>query len=173
MEFSADFLARVTTFEGSTSYMYLDPAGHVTVGVGHVIASPEDAAAMPFQGSDAFHDWCRVKRALRGKLIAYYKRCSTCRLTDRGVTTLLKGDLESAVLQLNAGVPGFATLPLPVQQALCDMAFDLGAARFLESYPALLERVEAADWNGASATCHRDGVTQERNDWCSGMFRAA
>jgi GH24 family phage-related lysozyme (muramidase) len=126
VEFTTDFLASVAGFEGSTDYMYQDTSGHVTIGVGHLIASPELAAALPFTGkSTSFQDWCRVKRALRGKPAAYYKRCSSSRLAPRAVANLLQADLDATVAQLTAGLPCFATLPGEAQKALCDMAGNL------------------------------------------------
>ena len=170
MEFSNEFLATLTQFEGSTNYMYLDTTGNVTVGVGHLIDSPAHAAALPLRGPDTFHDWCRVKRALRGQLAAYYKRCSSSRLSPRGIAIILESDLDAVSLQLTARLPCFPALPLPVQHALCDMAFNLGTAKLIEDYPKMIACVEAGDWNGAAAQCHRNGIAQERNDWCASMF---
>lgn len=173
MELSNDFLTRLAGFEGSTTWMYLDAAGNVTAGVGHLVASPQLARTLPFQGGDAFSDWGRVKSATPGKLAGYYYNYSTCRLTTEGTAAILQQDLNGVVGQLSTGLKCFLALPVPAQEALCDMAFNLGTHKLLGTYPGMLHCVEAGNWTGAASHCYRHGIGQLRNDWCAASFRAA
>lgn len=173
MEYSEDFLSKLQDFEGSIGWMYLDTRGNVTVGVGHLLATEDDASALPFDGGDPVSSWRTVKGARPGQIARAYQDLTTARLSPEAVQGVLIQDLDRTLAALQRGLPELATYPPTVQEALCDMAFNLGPAKLLREYPHLLRCIGASDWNGAALQCHRAGIQDARNDFTAALFRAA
>lgn len=77
--------------------------------------------------------------------------------------------LESA---LRSVIHEWEQLPCPAQEALFDMAFDLGIGG-LGKHKKLLGAVAARDWAGAAAECHRTSIRDTQNAETADLFRQA
>ena len=80
--------------------------------------------------------------------------------------------MESFENQLAAALPKWHTYPEPVQEALFDMAFNLGLGG-LKKFTTLLHAVNTGDWATAAAQCHRIGISEERNRATAALFLQA
>jgi GH24 family phage-related lysozyme (muramidase) len=71
--------------------------------------------------------------------------------------------------------PDFNTYPVPAQQALTDMQFNMGSAKFSASkWPNLFAAVETQDWaKAAKEGSERKDVQQSRRDWTRDLFLSA
>jgi len=175
----AAVVARLRKFEGCVSNMYLCTGGEVTIGVGHAIPSPvaassltwdiDGAAAAPAQAAADFE---RVAAAPKGMLASAYAGLTQCRMGDGDIEALVEADVQSFEAQLAATLPNWNSYPEPVQEALFDMAFNLGLGG-LKKFPKMLQAIDAGDWNTAAAQSHRQGIGDARNQEIAALFQSA
>ena len=105
-------------------------------------------------------------------LASAYAGLTQCRMSDGGIEALVKADVQAFEAQLAATLPNWNSYPEPVQEALFDMAFNLGLGG-LKKFPRMLEAVDAGDWNTAAAQSHRQGIGEARNQEIAALFRSA
>jgi GH24 family phage-related lysozyme (muramidase) len=167
---------RLKKFEGSTSYMYRCSGGEVTIGVGHAIFDAALAAQLPWAGAPAptlIHaDFARVAAADKGLLAARYENLTQCRLSAEAVDALLLSDIAAFEKNLTARLPAWHSYPEPAQQALFDMAYNLGVGGLLK-FHKLLAACASGAWETAATECHRGGVGDARNRETAALFRQA
>jgi GH24 family phage-related lysozyme (muramidase) len=168
-------------WEGKISYMYLDTRGLVTVGIGKMLADVAAAQALAFvrradgmaaTAAEIAADFAAVSAQAAGKLAASYQKYTSLDLPDAVIGDLLKSVLagfESGLEQSFAGYDGY---PLAAKRALLDMAYNLGIDGLLK-FRKLKAAVEAGDWPTAAAQCHRNGPSDQRNDWTRARFLEA
>jgi lysozyme len=165
---------RLRKFEGSTSYMYLCTGGAVTVGVGHAIFDPGHALQLPWDGSPSplliHSDYARVATAEKGRPAAHYQALTKCRLSEGAIATLLDADIAAFEKNLSAQMSAWSSFPEPVQQALFDMAYNLGVGGLLK-FRKLLAACAAGKWEIAATQCHRAGIAEERNRETAALFQ--
>ncbi|SRR5579871_4897031 len=172
----------VPQFEGNISHMYLDTAGLVTAGIGHMIPHVAAAQQIPFvvraTGAPAAvdhiaADYRAVAAAQKGQPMQVYQRITACILADgwaiRDAAFRLRNEFFPL---LSAAYPDLDTYPLPAQVALLDMIYNLGAAG-LAKFRHLHSSIEAKDWAAAARQCHRMGIQASRNEWTAQQFMAA
>jgi hypothetical protein len=53
------------------------------------------------------------------------------------------------------------------------MAFNLGVNGLISHFPRLIAAVKARDWKTCAAQCHRNGISDERNQKTLDLFRQA
>lgn len=168
--------------EGTLPHMYLDTVGLVTVGVGHMIPNAEVAQALSFvvraDGSAATPDqiaadYANVSRQQKGLLAARYRQLTTLDMTDAAIQDLLSADIASVEAGVRSRFAGYDGYPEPAQDALLDMAFNLGVAGLASHFPRLKAAAEAGDWTTCAAQCHRNGISEERNDKTKALFESA
>ncbi len=171
--------ARLRKFEGSIPHMYRCTGGEVTIGVGHAIPSKDHAAGLDWeiQGvaatpPQAQADFQAVAAAAKGLVASAYAGLTQCRMGDDAIRSVLGADLQAFEAQLAAALPRWNSYPEPAQQALFDMAFNLGLGG-LKKFPRLLAAVDAGDWTTAAAQCHRQGIGEPRNQETAALFRQA
>lgn len=174
--------ARLREAEGVAPHLYLDMNGYVTVGVGHLLAAELSATVLRFVTPDLatpatmaeIRDEYRfVKRLEPAKDPAYYARRTALRLPAEEVELLLDCDVTAVAEALKAKLPGFAEFPEYAQEALLDMAFNLGSEGLLRKFPRLMLAVEARNWAWCAAECHRAGIGEARNAATADLFRRA
>lgn len=173
-------------FEGRVPYMYLDTAGNVTVGIGHMLATAGAAGRLPFCRQQAgapaatgeiLDAWQKVKACPFGQSIAA-SRFNPARppagwpalpalfLEEDAIDSLFEADMKEHARQLERSLPAFPSLPEPAQEVLLDMHFNLGDSGFSRTrWPKLFAAVEARNWLAASRQCRRQGIQPARNDW--------
>jgi GH24 family phage-related lysozyme (muramidase) len=157
--------------EGRENCIYPDSEGNPTVGIGHLLASAEDAVKLPFvrcpSGTPATRGeisgvWHLVK--------ATSSPCRNLLLPDADIDELFVKDLNkfAPVLFKNFGSLGF--IPQPAVIALYDMAFNLGG--FL-AFPRLRLAVLTQDWDLVAGESHRLGIGERRNKLIRALFLEA
>lgn len=169
-----DVVARLEKFEGRVPYMYLCTGGEVTIGIGHAIPSPGDAALLVWQTSSASaeSDFAAIAAAPKGLVATHYSGLTTCRMSDDAINQLASDDVQRFTSQLAANLPNWNNYPAPAQAALFDMAYNLGIGG-LKKFHNLLAAVDAANWETAAQECHRMGISDARNQETAALFRQA
>jgi GH24 family phage-related lysozyme (muramidase) len=175
----AAVFARLKKFEGSVPYMYLCTGGEVTVGVGHAIPNPVRASQLTWQVGGAAPapaqpeaDYRQVAAAQKGMLASAYAGLTQCRMSDGDIEALVAADVQAFETQLAATLPNWNSYPGPAQEALFDMAFNLGLGG-LQKFPKLLAAIDAGDWATAAAQSHRQGIGDARNHEIAALFQSA
>ncbi len=172
-------IARLKEFEGCINYMYKCTGGEVTIGIGHALQTAADAANLSWQisgaaaGSDQVQsDYAAVAATPKGQVATAYAHLTQCRMGADDVENLVAADVQSFEAQLAAALPNWNSYPDPAQQALFDMAFNLGLGG-LKKFPTLLHAVNSGDWATAAAQCHRMGIGEARNQATAALFLQA
>lgn len=171
--------ARLCQHEGRIPHLYLDTLGLVTCAVGHLVPSAEAMASIdmvhlngvPATFEEKKAEWERVKALEPSKLPAYYAQRTTLRMTDATIDALQNADIATFHSALSHQMTGFDQFPQPVQEALLDMAFQLGAGGLVHKFPLLCNAVKAHDWDGCAEHCHRAGIQEWRNTATAALFR--
>jgi len=166
--------------EGNIAHMYLDTRGFVTVGIGHLLADEEAAVRLPFQtaagvraDADAItREWEHVKQQKPAQLARYYEPFTTLRLAPEDVLALLDKDIAAVEGGVSNRFHGYPDYPASPQDALLDMAFNLGVGG-LAKYIKLRAAAERKDWKACAGECHRNGVSDDRNNATRTLFLAA
>lgn len=182
----ANVTGRLRRFEGWAHWMYLDTGGLPTAGCGHAMSTLATAHALPWRTParnlatpwqiDA--DYTALKQAPQGLALAAYERYTVCRLSDEAVDRLLGGDIAAFQKQIERALPDFPSYPEAAQEALFDMAYNLGVAGLLK-YHRMLAAIDNASrgvgpdwWLVASEECHRNGIGDERNKETAALFES-
>jgi GH24 family phage-related lysozyme (muramidase) len=175
-------LGDLSLWEGVIRHLYLDTKGFVTIAIGHLVADPGAAAALPLsepksgiEASDAEKRaaWAAVKRQEKGRLEAWYASITPWRLTQDQCFALARARLEREFLPaLRKALPGFDDLPLPARRAIVDVSWNYGMGGLLRT-TTFFPQLVAHDWRGAAATCARLDSRPLRNEWRAARFREA
>jgi GH24 family phage-related lysozyme (muramidase) len=176
-------LQQLERYEGRKNFFYLDSLGHVTVGVGHLVASRDLAAALPLlknaHGSAATPEEKRaefdqVVRQPRGHLADWYQTQvpTTLHLAEAGIDTLLAEQVTQFYQELrniyqaaHGYADDFDNYPPNVQAALFDMIFNLGAQKIVQVFKKFDAAIRAGDWQTAAAESNRPQLAAERNQY--------
>jgi hypothetical protein len=162
--------------EGLTTWMYLDTADKpvVTSGVGHAIFTLEDCLALPWNQPEAVvrKDYVTISAKPKGYKASWYAQFTTSRLAESFVREQEQRDTDREVKILRGQFPRYKQYPEPVQEALADMAFQLGGS-FPKHWPQLSQAVRNEDWARAALCCHRKGASDERNRETAQLFLKA
>ena len=176
-----DLKARLRQHEGVVPHLYLDTLGLVTCGVGHMIPSPDAIAGIDMIRPDGTvatpeektAEWHKVKGLKPAMLPPYYEESTTLRMTPAAVDALQDADVAGFKSALAHLLPGLAQFPEPAQEALLDMAFQLGAGGLMSKFPHLALAAKARDWQACADQCHRAGIQEWRNTATADLFRRA
>jgi GH24 family phage-related lysozyme (muramidase) len=172
-------IPRVESFEGRVPHMYLCTGGEITVGIGHAIATPTDALKLTWSidgraatDDEIQADYASVAGAQKGLLAKSYAPLTKCRMADADIDALIESDVSRFESLLAAALPNWNTYAAPAQEALFDMAFNLGIGG-LKKFPHMLAAVDAGQWATAAAECHREGIGEARNQQTAALFLKA
>ena len=165
-------VARLKKFEGCVSNMYRCTGGEVTIGVGHAIPNAGEATKLTWETGGAAADFERVAAAPKGMPASAYAGLTQCRMSGGDIEALVEADVRSFEAQLAATLPNWASYPAPVQEALFDMAFNLGLGG-LKKFRRMLAAIDAGDWDTAAAQSHRQGIGDGRNQEIATLLRSA
>jgi GH24 family phage-related lysozyme (muramidase) len=178
----SDLKKSLKTHEGCVSYMYLDTEGHVTIGVGHMIACCGDAEQLKFvlrqagmgaTAAEIAHDFNQVTQQQKAKLFTHYKQFTMLDMPADAIEALLDADIAEKEAGVRQRFRGYDTYPPEAKTALLDMAFNLGVAGLASKFPRLKAAAEAGDWNSCAAQCERKGIQESRNLWTKQQFQRA
>lgn len=145
--------------------MYLCTGNRVTVGIGHMIPSPEEAQKLKFgeaAPSAIAEEWRRVAAMGPGRMAMFYRRSGSPSMHDSEILRLFWSDIEAFRTNLKTIVKDYDTLPNSVQLALLDMIYTLGPGEF-SNYKRMLSAIKIRNWKNAAAECARGGIP-ERGD---------
>jgi GH24 family phage-related lysozyme (muramidase) len=176
-------LARLKVFEGVIDHLYLDTRGHVTVGIGFMLPHVADALRLDFKlrtaaaqspptasASEVASGYATIAKMEPGHLASFYRAASSLYLIQADIDLAAKTDLRSVVVQVNAALPSFGLYPESCQEALLDMAYNLGALGLMR-FRTMLAAIQNGDWAAAAAQCARRGVDDERNRETAALLR--
>ena len=178
LQTSYDSLKR---WEGSVPYMYLDSVGLVTVGIGFMLPNVFAASALPFMNSagdssaqiEIATDFARVKDMIPNKLPKFYYHSESPILPQAEIDRQLAAKVNAFEVVLRRYFPDYDAYPDSVKLGLIDMTYNLGPARFRAQYPKFYAAILAHNWGLAAAQSHRNGPSEERNEWCKNLFMEA
>lgn len=156
---------RLRQFEGSVPYMYKCSGGDVTVGVGHAIFSANAAAALHWANTTEATvrtDYAKVSAAAKGLISSLYAPLTMSRMLPGDIEKLLAADIDVFSGRLSQILPSLNQYPEPAQEALFDMAYNLGIAGLLK-FHKMFAAIEARQWDAAAANSHRLGIGESRN----------
>jgi len=173
--------ARLSEHEGVVPHLYLDTLGLVTCGVGHMIPNANAMAGISMVQpggavaslADKVTEWYRVKHLEPARLPAYYAANTMLRMTPEAIAALQDEDVAGFQQALRSLLQGFDQFPEPAQEALLDMAFQLGAKGLIDEFPHLVASVKTHDWKTCAMQCHRAGIQEWRNVATADLFRRA
>lgn len=174
------YTRKVIEFEGRMTHMYLDERGNVTVGVGRLLSASSDAVRLSFIRKSDNRRASRAeiesaRRMSRGIPAKDTEAATKLELDDRDVDRMLDDDIARTLRELKHSDFGqnFDELPEEVQQALLDMAFNLGTNKLAFEFRNLKEAIAAEDWLRAAEESSRRGPRPARNAWTKDMFQRA
>jgi hypothetical protein len=124
------------------------------------VRNADQVAATPQESKDEF---AVVHGKEKGKVASFYKQFTTLHLTDATIETLLTEDLERVVNGLSSKLPDYPSYPEKVQEALVDMAFNLGLNRLMTKFPKFIGHIKKRDWKAAAGESKREGISDTRN----------
>lgn len=168
--------------EGCIDHMYLDTRGNVTIGVGHLVPSIEFAQTLDFivrdTGEPATPDLIRsdfdnVKAQQVGLVASRYREFTRLCLPHEAIERQLDDHIDEFAGALDREISGFGQMPDSVQEALLDMAFNLGVSGLVRKFPKLVRAAADQDWETCAAECERRGIGDERNRATRQLFEEA
>jgi GH24 family phage-related lysozyme (muramidase) len=169
-------------WEGKVAYMYLDSRGFVTVGVGNLVSSVDQAKKLPFVNPETGKTatpkeietaFTAVSKMAKNRLAAHYKQNPSIELKDETIKQMaIKRLKEEFVPGLRKIFNGFDGYPDSAKQALVDMAYNLGIAG-LKKFKKLVAAAEKMDWQEAANESHRTSCRDARNNWTRERFKKA
>jgi GH24 family phage-related lysozyme (muramidase) len=125
--------AFVAKHEGRRAHVYRDSKGHPTIGVGFNLDRGDARKVLASVGAD----YDRVRAGAQDR-------------TDAQIDALLDVALRGAVETVRAALPGFDALKPAQQDALIDMAFNLGSGGF-PKFQKMIAALNAGDARTAAA----------------------
>ena len=103
----------------------------------------------------------------------FYEADTSPTLTKPVITTLLSSVVTHDDAALHTAFSGWGGFPDSVKVALLDMEYNVGAGELIRGYPKMDADVQASNWRGAADQCHRNGISDARNDWTKNLFLIA
>ncbi len=187
-------LPSLAQHEGSFLFLFLDTAGLVTCGLGHMVPNLAASQALPWQPDDPAtiaSDFAIVAGMPKGKVAVFYEEATVCRLPanwpEQDAAQRLETEFLPPLRALFAGGNymgklAFDAFPLPAQVVLLDMSYNLGIGRArtathpasgLCEYALMLTACSRGDWATAAKECSRRGISAARNAWTAAQFQSA
>ena len=149
--------------EGRVPYMYQDIKGLVTVAVGNLIDTPDEAAALPFEHKDTHAaasrdeivaEWNLIKNApglaTGGHPAA--KKIHTLELSEQAMDDLVKRKFDVNEARLAAFYPDWASWPADARLGAHSIAWS--GSFFPNKWPNFNTAANAGDWTAAATDSH-------------------
>lgn len=172
--------------EGEIPHLYLDSYGFVTIGVGHKFESRDElllvegwvcrTTRQPAASDQILAEWDNVIRVKSGLLAERYAEWTRLDLLPESIDHLLDRDIAEKELSVRMAFPPYTTFPAPAQDALLDMAFNLGVNGLVMKFPHLRAAAlsNPPDWQRCAAECRRAApVSDARNTATRNLFESA
>ena len=130
------------------------------------------AAGSPAAAAEIANAYAAVSSAPLGLPAKDYRSLSELNLPEDAIDQLWSDDISTFTTSLRKNIPNFDTYPDPAQDALFDMAYNLGIGGLLR-YHNLLAACRAGDWDRAATESVRHGISDERNKATAALFLQA
>ncbi len=194
---------QIRKHEAYVKHMYRDTSseGVITVGIGFALPRESDVDSFTWYERStkrkatreaARKEWHDVKKLLKGKPAGRYRNNTTLELSDSEINSVFNRKLFKLQQDLRRefGTAGivFDHLPVPVQEAMYDMGWNMGAA-FINKvdpekarrmkwedapmWPKLTSELFWRDWEGVAAQSNRPEVGKTRNREIKDLIRNA
>lgn len=166
--------------EGCVNHMYLDTCGYVTVGVGFLLMNEASAAALPFLNRETrapatpqeiAQEFQTIKAMAAGKVAQAYKPCTHLILTGEVILQHLNERLTQFYIQLEQKIPDLGDHPMGAQEAIVDMAYNLGTNGLFTKFPNFIASFKDKNWELCAQECTRKGIGDSRNTATAELFK--
>lgn len=98
----------------------------------------------------------------------------TVKTSQEDIQRHFNQSIQDSMNEVSIIFPDFSNYPIPAQQVLVEMNFNMGAGQFSEkNWPRLFESIRNEDWATAATECHRFQLQEERNNWARDKFLEA
>jgi GH24 family phage-related lysozyme (muramidase) len=174
---------KLEQYEGRVEHMYLDTEGFVTVGVGNLLTSTEEAKKLAFVVRDTgiaatvqqkADEFIKIKARPFGKdqQASKFRPFTILKLSDCVINTMVDKHISSFEGELKRiyGTAEFNGYPDKVQLALFDMIFNLGMTKLKNNFPNFNKHIKAADFKKAALECSRTKIADERNAYVRNLL---
>lgn len=173
---------KLEQYEGRFDHMYLDTDGNVTVGVGHLLATVDEAKRLAFvtaangkaTAQQIAEDYAHVAAQAKGQYAGKYKPFCKLSLPNAEIDRVTEKHIDSFHRELRVLYPRFDRFPSPARLALFDMIFNMGATRLRSKYPKMNRAISEDDWAEAAIESNRVfPIAPVRNAYVRGLFQSA
>ncbi len=175
--------------EGIKSNLYLDSKGILTIGIGNNVSKLANFMELNLTDIKDGHTLTAAeKESLFSQIMSdvnsktfHEKNYSQYHVAASEIENKFNHQLEQSYRELERKIEGFQTLPIPAQQALLDMQFNMGNTAFQPSartvrghlylgWPKLFDAINRHDWASAAQESRRKDVQSSRNLWTYNKF---
>ncbi|MBI1326030.1 MAG: hypothetical protein GC136_00135 [Alphaproteobacteria bacterium] len=183
-------------FEKLITHPYKDSRGNITIGYGALIPTEESFMDLPLkiqqnirmdsvraasaeEKQQAFRTLQRYQTNFKDRSASYYK-------PDRWKNNFVpidiaEGDAENIMQQrarmhgreLQRKVPDLYSHPIPAQEALFDMEYNMGSKFNRDRWCGLFSGLDQRDYGKMARESHRNSGDVERNKWTEDKLREA
>ena len=169
-------------YENNIPHMYLDTYGKVTVGVGHLIKTAQDAQKLPFVDEKKIKatpeaikaGFENVKKQLKNMKASYYKKYTKLTLNPTDIDQMLEKHIASFHKEIKIVFPEFDTFPSEVRLALLDIIFNVGMTDLRTGWTKMKAAIKAKNWMEAGKESRRKPpIPTDRNDYVRKLFEKA
>ena len=180
MDWRNEVVAKLIEFEGKVPHMYLDSVGLVTVGVGNLLETAEEAAKLAFvdrgTGQPAPRDEIRAEHAKLAAMeqdnyaAGYFRQHTSLNLPDEAIEASVLEHLHEFEEGLRNSFAGFDAYPDQAKKGVMDMVFNLGLNGLLNKFPSFSRGFRDRRWQACHDECNRRGIAKARNDYVRSLF---
>ncbi len=184
----------IEKYEGCIPHLYLDTVGKVTVGIGHMVPNKiaMSTVTMYKKGANnllvlatlaerhAEYDVITKQPFGRSYGAASFKKHTTLIVKDADINVQRDKHILSFYKELtgyyttaNRFVKAFDSMPVEVQKALFDMAFNLGITKLKNQYVKFNGFIKLEKWDEAAKQSNRVGISPVRNKYVFDLLKAA
>jgi GH24 family phage-related lysozyme (muramidase) len=176
---------KMVEHEGVKPSPYLDSKGILTIGVGNNVDKLENFIALDITNTKTGElmtvaEKTALYNEIRTDISAKTfdaKNYAYAQVPPREMYAKFDTQLNQAYSEVSKKVDSFSALPVPVQQALVDMQFNMGDSKFQAGpntsggeWPKLFEAINNKDWAAAARESNRKDVQSSRNSWTKEQF---
>lgn len=165
--------------EGCINHMYLDTNGYVTIGIGFLLPNAESATELHFQNKhtlnpankkEIIHEYKIIQAMTTGKNAAAYEPYTKLILSKEKIEAELNKRVREIYGQIERKIPNLSTYPTTAQEAVLDMAYNIGAVGLEKKFPRFIRSFIEKNWETCASECHRKGIGNARNTSTSKLF---
>jgi len=168
--------------EGCIDHMYLDTRGFVTVGVGKLLSFETDVVDLAFIHADSriaanqqeiAEEYHFLKQQKSGLSAGGYKQFTQLILPQHVIDEILEQQIKWFQNRIIKEISDYSEFPDEAQEALLDMAFNLGINGLFKKFPTMIGAAKRRDWEVCAKECHRLRISEDRNKVTEMLFLQA